>query len=93
MTPKDLRDTFGSWLVSLGIPMLYVSRQLGHSTTGVTETHYAKWIPGDGSLYLEPPRLEPGEIPADFLTRLPESPQLPTSGDVYALPRDLQARV
>jgi integrase len=28
---EDLRDTFGSWLLTLGIPIQYVSRQLGHS--------------------------------------------------------------
>lgn len=49
-TRRDLRDTFGSQLVSAGIPLLYVSRQLRHSTTAVTEKHYAKWIPGDSDL-------------------------------------------
>jgi len=87
LMPKDLRDTFASQLVSAGIPLLYVSRQLGHSTTGVTEKHYAKWIPGDGDLYVEPIRLEDGEVPADLLARLrPHSPQFPHTGDPFELP-------
>ncbi len=89
-TPKDLRDTFGSQLVSAGIPLLYVSRQLGHSTTAVTETHYAKWIPGEGDLYAEPVRLEVGEVPADLLSRLHHSPQIPHTGDPFTLPDALQ---
>jgi integrase len=30
-TPKDLRDTFASWLVSLRVPVAWVSESLGHS--------------------------------------------------------------
>jgi hypothetical protein len=86
-TPKDLRDTFASQLVSAGIPLHYVSRQLGHSTTGVTEAHYAKWIPGEGDLYVEPIRLDDGEVPADLLARLrAHSPQISPHGDPFALP-------
>ena len=86
-TPKDLRDTFASQLVSAGIPILYVSRQLGHSTTAVTERHYAKWIPGDGDLYVEPINLEAGEVPGDLLARLrSHSPQIPHTGDPFDLP-------
>ncbi|MDH5567646.1 MAG: site-specific integrase, partial [Myxococcales bacterium] len=89
VVPKDLRDTFGSWLVSMGIPLQYVSRQLGHSTTVVTEKHYARWIPED-DLYMEPERLRPGETPADLLARLSESPQSPHRGDPFAMPNFLQ---
>ncbi|MGH7336619.1 MAG: tyrosine-type recombinase/integrase, partial [Myxococcota bacterium] len=90
-TPKDLRHTFASWLLSCGIPLKYISLQLGHSTSAVTESNYAKWIPGDGGLYVEPVRLEPGEVPADLLTRLPESHQSATTGDPYALPDSLKS--
>ena len=62
----------------------------GHSTTAVTERHYAKWIPGDGNLYAEPVRLKVGEVPADLLSRLHHSPQIPHTGDPFTLPDALQ---
>ena len=65
---KDLRDTFASQLLSNGIQLVYVQRQLGHSTPQVTARHYAKWCGGDE--YEEPIRLRPNEIPADLLARL-----------------------
>jgi integrase len=69
-TPKDLRDTFASQLITCGVPLKYVSRQLGHSNTQVTERHYAKYLVDEGDDYRDPvPRLE-GEVPADFLARL-----------------------
>ena len=39
----DLRHTFASWLVTEGVPLLEVSRLLGHSTVKMTEryTHLA----------------------------------------------------
>ena len=87
--PKDLRDTFASWLLSCGIPLKYISLQLGHSTSAVTESNYARWIPGEGGFYVEPVRLAAGsEVPADLLTRLPSSPH---TGDPYALPDSLKS--
>ena len=74
----------------MGIPLQYVSRQLGHSSVVVTEKHYAQWIPED-DFYVEPVRLKPGEVPADLLARLEKSPQSPHKGDPYALPEFLQA--
>jgi integrase len=69
-TPKDLRDTYASQLITCGVPLKYVSRQLGHSNTQVTERHYAKYLVDEGDDYRDPmPRLE-GEVPADFLARL-----------------------
>ena len=65
---KDLRDTFGSQLVSAGIPLAYVSRQLGHADVAITARHYARWTGGDE--YREPVRLLPGELPADLFARL-----------------------
>lgn len=65
--PKDLRDTFASHLLTLGVSLAYVSRALGHSTWAVTAAHYARWTAGDG--YVEPARLLPGEVPADLLAR------------------------
>ena len=67
---KDLRDTFASQLLTCGIQLAYVSKQIGHRNAQVTVTHYAKWCEGDD--YREPLRLEEGEVPADLLSRLPE---------------------
>jgi integrase len=38
---KDLRDTYASHLLTRGIPIQFVSRQLGHGGVSVTEQHYA----------------------------------------------------
>jgi integrase len=65
---KDLRDTFASQLLSAGIQLGYVSQQLGHADVAVTAHHYARWCGGD--VYREPPRLRPGEVPADLIARL-----------------------
>lgn len=68
--PKDLRDTFASQLLSAGVQLGYISRQLGHSSVAVTATHYARWCGGDS--YRAPLMLEAGEVPADLLARLPK---------------------
>lgn len=68
--PKDLRDSFASHLLTLGIPLGYIAKQLGHANTQITGEHYARWIPQD---YVEPLRLLPGEVPADLLARLVRS--------------------
>lgn len=41
-TPHDLRRTAGSWMLQAGVPIMVVSRMLGHSTVRVTEGVYAK---------------------------------------------------
>jgi integrase len=38
--PKQLRDSFGSWLLTLGVSLAYISKQLGHGSVSVTERHY-----------------------------------------------------
>ncbi len=53
----------------------YVSQSLGHSDVAVTARHYARWI--GGAEYREPMELERGEVPADLLSRLSNSPQSP----------------
>jgi integrase len=78
-SPKDLRDTYASWLLSLGVQFGYVSQQLGHSDVAVTARHYAKWCGGDQ--YREPMSLLPGEVPADLIARVIESPQSPLNAD------------
>ena len=70
--PKDLRDTFASHLLTMGINPAYVSRQLGHSDWSVTAKHYARWTGGD--YYVEPQPLLPGEVPADLLARFRADP-------------------
>ncbi|MBW2316421.1 MAG: tyrosine-type recombinase/integrase [Deltaproteobacteria bacterium] len=64
--PKDLRDTFASQLLTLGVPLTYISRQLGHRQVATTEKHYARY---QGDEYVDPLRREPWEVPADFLAR------------------------
>ena len=54
---KDLRDSFASQLLTAGVQLGYVSRQLGHSSPFVTADHYAKWCGGDD--YRDP--LTPGQ--------------------------------
>jgi integrase len=45
-SPKSLRHTFASILISEDPRrLLYVSRQLGHKSTGITEAHYLRAIP------------------------------------------------
>jgi hypothetical protein len=43
--PYDLRHTFASILLSKNAPILYVSKQLGHSKADTTLRYYAKWLP------------------------------------------------
>jgi len=88
---KDLRDTFASHLLTRGVTIQFVSRQLGHGGVSVTEQHYAKYLGagGDDFVYLEPGRLAPGEIPVDLLARLDAGSHPTHSGDVFAVPRDL----
>jgi hypothetical protein len=64
--PKDLRSTFASQLLTAGIPLKWISRQLGHATTALTEGCYARWLAEE---YREPERLAPGEVPPDLLAR------------------------
>ena len=63
--PKDLRDTFACVLLSSGVPVAYVSKQLGHSSISTTLKHYAKWCHGDD--YVDPIRLSPSQLPADLI--------------------------
>jgi hypothetical protein len=85
---QDLRDTYASYLLTRGIPLQSVSRQLGHGGVSVTEQHYAKYlgVEGDEFVYVEPARLAPGEIQADLLARLADCSQPARTADVFALP-------
>jgi len=77
-TPKDLRDTFASQLLTAGVQLGYVSCQLGHADVSVTARHYARWAGGDA--YRSPLEVGEDEVPADLLSRLAaKSPQNPHS--------------
>ncbi len=78
VSPKDLRDTFASQLLTAGVQLGYLSAQLGHADLSTTARHYAKWC-GDAE-YNDPMARREGEVPADFLARL-VSPQRPPSHD------------
>jgi len=89
--PKDLRDTFASWLLTLGAPIPWVSEALGHADWAVTARHYARWIPGGDDN--EPLRREAGEVYPDLLARLApfgaEGDATRRGGTTF--PRDLEA--
>jgi len=42
--PYDLRHPFASLLLSCNMPLLYVSKQLGHAKPTTTLDHYEKWV-------------------------------------------------
>ena len=70
ITPHSLRHTYASQLLTAGVQLPYIARQLGHSSISTTERCYARWSAGDE--YREPRSLGPGEVPADLLRRLDE---------------------
>ena len=39
---KSLRDTYGSWMLSAGVRLVVVSKQLGHASVTTTEKHYVR---------------------------------------------------
>ena len=49
----DLRHTYASALLSAGVPLLYVSKQLGHRKPTTTLKYYAKWIPSEDRRYVD----------------------------------------
>lgn len=85
-SPKDLRDTFASHLLTRGVNPAYVSRQLGHADWSVTARHYARWTGGDQ--YVEPERLRSGEVPADLLARFVTKSDGPIESSACPAPRD-----
>lgn len=44
-SPKSLRHSYASVMISEGANLLHVSRLLGHASVAVTEKHYTWWIP------------------------------------------------
>jgi len=49
----SLRSTFGYWLLLEGIPLKYISKQLGHSLQSTTEKHYVKYLDNDLMGYVD----------------------------------------
>ena len=43
-----MRHTFASLLLQTGVPITYVSRQLGHRDSAITLRVYAHWLPEAG---------------------------------------------
>ena len=46
--PHQMRHTFASLLLQAGVPVTYVSRQLGHRDSAITLRVYAHWLPETG---------------------------------------------
>ncbi len=44
-TPHSLRHTFATLLLTRGVSIYYVQRQLGHATIGMTVDLYGSWLP------------------------------------------------
>jgi hypothetical protein len=88
---KDLRDTFASMLLTAGVSIQWVSKQLGHTSIGTTETHYAEYRGAGGHdfAYVEPLKFREGEVPADLLSRLDDCAQTVHSAAPVALPSSL----
>ena len=63
-TAKDFRDSFATTLLLNGITLKWISRQLGHASTAVTERHYARWM--DDDEYRNPWQVAEGQVPTDL---------------------------
>jgi hypothetical protein len=49
----NLRHTYASLLLSSGVPLLYVSQQLGHTNPTTTLRYYARWISTGDQRYVD----------------------------------------
>ena len=68
---KDLRDIYASQLLTAGVPLAYISKQLGHANQFLTSRHYARWCRDDEDY--EPMRRSAGEVWADLLAQSPHN--------------------
>ncbi len=70
MRVHDIRHTFASTLLSAGLPVTYVSRQLGHSSIKITFDVYGHWIKTDDNKNLinavDSPNFTRQSIPSDL---------------------------
>lgn len=76
LTPHGLRHTWVSLMLSSGFDLGYVSRELGHGSTQLTERPYARWLHDDDT-YVLAPLLVDGEVPGDVLARDGEAKESP----------------
>jgi integrase len=67
--PKDLRDTFASWLLTAGVQLGYVSTQLGHADVAVT-ARAVRQVDRRRRVPRAHGARSRGEVPADLLTRV-----------------------
>jgi len=67
VTAHGLRHTYATLLLSAGFRLDYISRQLRHSSTQITEREYAQWLHED-DVYIREPELTDGAVPADKIT-------------------------
>jgi len=70
-TPKDLRDTFASHLLSNGVDPFQIMRWMGHApgSYAMFRRRYAKYLNAPGEVWQEPMQLEYWEVPPDLLGR------------------------
>ena len=52
-SPYNCRHSYASWMLTDGIPIGYVSKQLGHASIATTLAHYAKWMDSGNSEVLK----------------------------------------
>jgi integrase len=41
----ECRHTYATFMLAAGVPIEWISRQLGHAKIQTTLTHYARWLP------------------------------------------------
>ena len=70
-TPKDLRDTFASHLLTGGIDPFRIMAWMGHApdSYAMFRKRYAKYLGDSSEVWREPQRLESWEVPPDLLGR------------------------
>jgi integrase len=42
---RQLRHTYGTWMIQAGESIRWVSEQMGHRDATITLKHYSKWLP------------------------------------------------
>ena len=67
--PYSLRHSFASQLLAAGVPITYVSAQLGHKNPATTLRFYAKWIPQAGKRFVDLLDQNPGRMAPEDGTR------------------------
>ena len=50
---NQTRHTYASHLISAGLPLAWVARQMGHNSIKMIEKHYSKWLPTNNDSMLK----------------------------------------